>query len=222
MMKPRSAPVASMAESITSTSTSSSTRDEPESAQPIEQRRQRPEIDDARRVARMRLGASSARKIISRAAAASQANLVAMAQRPLGDLLVVDERAASRPAILQHEPSVVQPDDFGVLARHVGADRPQIALALAADAKHRLVDDDDAPAERIVDLEPRESFGAVVSGMVNGFRLEHADFEEEAGEVVDASLVRDLSVAHGADEDGGEAEAPACRRHAHEAAGIRA
>ncbi len=88
-------------------------------------------------------------------AAAAEANPVAMPQRPLGDLLVVDERAASRPAILQHEPPVVQAHDFGMLARHIGADSAQIALALAADAEHRLVDDDDPPAEGIVDLETR-------------------------------------------------------------------
>ena len=104
-------------------------------------------------------------------AAAAEANLVAMAQRPLSDLLVVDERAASRPAILQHEPPVVEPHDFGVLARHVGADRAQIALALAADAEHRLVDDDDPPAERIVDLETRSVRGDGVRHGQMGFAL---------------------------------------------------
>ena len=123
MMNPRSAPVASMAESITSTSTSSSTRDEPRLAEPIEQRRQRAKVDDPGRVAGMRVGRVVREENQLGTAAAAQADPVAMAQRPLGDLLVVDERAASRPAILQHEPPVVEPHDFGVLARHVGADR---------------------------------------------------------------------------------------------------
>ena len=97
-----------------------------------------------------------------RTAAAAQANPVAVPQRPLGDLLVVHERAGSRPAILQHEPPVVEAHDLGMLARHIGADRAQIALALAADAEHRLVDDDDPPAERIVDLETGNVRGAGV------------------------------------------------------------
>jgi hypothetical protein len=45
-----------------------------------------------------------------------------------------------------------------VFARHVGAERTKIAFALASDAEHRLVDDDNAAAERVVDLKPR-SFG---------------------------------------------------------------
>jgi hypothetical protein len=80
-------------------------------------------------------------------AAAAQPDSVAMPQRPFGDLLVVDERAASRSSIPQHEPPVVLSHDLGMLSRHIGAGRPQMAIALAADAEHRLVDDDGPPAE---------------------------------------------------------------------------
>ena len=44
MMKPRSAPVTSIAESSTSASTSSSTRPDPSAAQPFEQRRHLPQL----------------------------------------------------------------------------------------------------------------------------------------------------------------------------------
>ena len=140
-------------------------------AEPIEQGRQRAKVDDAGRVADMRIGRIVREKNQLGAAAAAEANLVAMAQRPLGNLLVVDERAASRPAILQHEPPVFEPHDFGVLARNVGADRAQIALALAADAEDRFVDDDDAAAERILDLEARNFRGDGVRHGQMGFAL---------------------------------------------------
>src|SRR5262245_25379241 len=92
-----------------------------------------------------------------------------MTERPLGDLLIVDERAASRAAILQHERTVIEAYDFGVLARHVGADRAEIALALAPDAEHGFVDDDNAAAERIVNLEPRDLHGECVRRSQLGF-----------------------------------------------------
>ena len=119
------------------------------------------------------------------AAASAEPDLVAMPQRPLGDLLVVDERAAARPAILQHEPAVFELNDLGVLARHVGADRAQIALALAADAEDRLVDDDDTAAERIVDLKAR-TFRRGCPTWSDWLRLEYADFDKEPGEIVHA------------------------------------
>ncbi len=155
MMNPRSAPVASMAESITSASTSSSTRADPRPRKPIEQRRDRPEIDDARHMTRSRIGRVVGEEDQLGAAAPAQPDLVAVPQRPLGHLLVVDERAAARPSILQDEAAIVLPDDLGVLARNVDADRAQIALAPAADAEDRLVDDDDPRTERVVDLQAR-------------------------------------------------------------------
>ena len=82
-----------------------------------------------------------------------------MLQRPFGHLLVVHERAVSRAAIFQHVCAVFAQRNLRVLARYVHAGRPQVALAFAADAKHRLVDDDDAAAERVVDLEARRLVG---------------------------------------------------------------
>ena len=49
MMKPRSAALSSMAESMTSASTSSSTRDEPSARKPFEQRRHLPQFAAGRR-----------------------------------------------------------------------------------------------------------------------------------------------------------------------------
>ncbi len=83
-----------------------------------------------------------------------------MPQRTLGDLFVVDKRAATRPAISQDESAIFELDNFSVLARHVRAERAEIAFALAADAEDRLVDHDDAPAKWIVDLKPGDFRGS--------------------------------------------------------------
>jgi len=71
----------------------------------------------------------------------------------LSSAVVIDERAASRPAVSEQEDPVFEADDLGVLARHVIAGRSQIALALAADPEHDLVDDDDPGTKRVVHLE---------------------------------------------------------------------
>ena len=143
----------------------------PRRAQPaeaIEERRERPKIDDPRGVALVRLGRLVDEKGHLHAAATAQSNPVAMAERPFGNLFVVDERAAPRPAILQHEAAVVVANDLGMLARHVRADGPQIALALPSDPEHRLVDDDDARTERIIQLESRNSGGGGGGGVRHG------------------------------------------------------
>ena len=108
-------------------------------------------------MAQPRVGARVGEKHQFGAAAATEADAVPMPQRPLGHLLVVHERAVARAAVLQQERAVVVAHDLRMLARHVDADRPQIALALPADAEDRLVDEDDPRAERIVHLKARRS-----------------------------------------------------------------
>src|SRR5206468_8197560 len=88
-------------------------------------------------------------------AAPAQADAVAMLQRPLGDLFVVNEGAVARAAILQHVLAVVAQRNLGVLAGDIHAVRAQIALALPPDAENRLVDDDHTAAAGVVDLETR-------------------------------------------------------------------
>ena len=91
-----------------------------QSPQSIEQRRQRPEVDDARGVTGVGVGRVVEQEDHLDAATAAEPDRVAMTERPFRDLIAVDERAAARAAILQYERSI-DLDDFGVLARHIGA-----------------------------------------------------------------------------------------------------
>ena len=95
----------------------------PEAAQPIEQRRQWPEVDHIRAMAGTRVGLIVREKHHLGAAVVPQPDSVSMLQRPLGHLFAVHEGSTARSAISQHETSVIQADDLGVLARHVGAAR---------------------------------------------------------------------------------------------------
>src|SRR5687768_5801467 len=61
-----------------------------------------------------------------------------------------------------------------------------------------------------------------VRGSLEGLRFQQPDLDEHAGEVVDATFVRDLSVAQPVDEDHGHVHGASRGRHAHEATGIGA
>ena len=65
-------------------------------------------------------------------------------------LLAVDEGAEPRLLVADDAGAVLE-RDLGVDARDVGAGQPQIGLAAAADREQRLVDGDDAAAERVGD-----------------------------------------------------------------------
>ena len=67
--------------------------------------------------------------------------------------LAVDERAEPRLLVADRAGAVLE-RDLRVDAGDVGAGQPQIGLAPAADGKQRLVDGDDAPAERVGDDQP--------------------------------------------------------------------
>jgi len=75
-------------------------------------------------------------------------------QGPFGHLLVVHKRATARPAVPEQKPAIFELNNFGVLARNIGAERTEVAFALAADAENGFIDDDNAAAERVVDLKP--------------------------------------------------------------------
>ncbi len=88
------------------------------------------------------------------AAGAAELHPVAVRQLMLGDRLAVDVSAIAGSLVLQ-DPVAILLDDLGMLARHVAADQPQVALGAAADAQQLLVDGDDALAEAVVYFEAR-------------------------------------------------------------------
>ena len=83
---------------------------------------------------------------------AAETNAVAVLQRPLGDLLAVDERAIARAAIAQREAAVLL-NNLGMFARDVGADDLQIGGRAPADQKQRAIEHDDASSLRVADVE---------------------------------------------------------------------
>ena len=154
MMKPRSAPVTSIAASSTSASTSSSTRPEPSARRPSSSaaswRRSLTALACDRSVC---AGRVAGQEHDVGAAGAAELDAIAVRQLVLGDRLAVDEGAVAR-ALVAQDPVAVLLDDLGVLARHVAADQAEVALGAAADAQQRLVDRDDALAEAVVYFEP--------------------------------------------------------------------
>ena len=105
MMKPRSAPVTSIAESSTSASTSSSTRPEPSARSPSSSAGNLAQVADGgrRRPRSTGGGAVGQEEDHLGAAAAAEPDAVAVRERALGDRLAVDERAVARAAVAQHE-----------------------------------------------------------------------------------------------------------------------
>ena len=153
MMKPRSAPLTSIAESSTSDSTSSSTRPEPSARSPSSSAAICRRSPIAVVVARSTGGGESARrKTISAPPRAAETDAIAVREGPLGDLLAVDVGAVARVAVAEHE-MVVLERDLGVVARHLAAGQPQIVGLAAADLELRLGDRDDAPSERVGHFE---------------------------------------------------------------------
>ena len=164
MMKPRSAPVTSSAESSTSTSTSSSTRPDPtarsaSSSVAIWRRSPTAAADAA---------VASAGRLIDQeneigAVQPADVDAIAMLEHALGDRFAVDECAASRSPIPEREP-VALPLDFGMIARDVGTVEVQIVAAAAPDDEQVLLDGDGPRAERVGDFESgaghAEAFGA--------------------------------------------------------------
>ena len=103
MMKPRSAPLTSIAESSTSDSTSSSTRPEPSARRPSSSAaicRRSPIAVVVGDLSDVRLGVGEQEHHLG-AAAAAEPDAVAVDERLLGDLLAVDVGAVARVAILE-------------------------------------------------------------------------------------------------------------------------
>ena len=100
---------------------------------------------------------SSARNTISTLSLCPRRMVSPCSERPLGDLLAVDERAVARGAVAQQIASAVVADDLGVLARDVGADELQIGGRAPPDEEHGAVEPDDAAALAVSNLEA--SFG---------------------------------------------------------------
>ena len=154
MMKPRSAPATSIAASSTSASTSSSTRPEPSARRPSSSaaswRRSLTALACDRSVCG---GAVAGQEHHVGAAGAAELHPIAVRQLVLGDRLAVDVGAVAR-ALVAQDPVAVLLDDLGVLARHVAADQPQIALGAAADAEQRLCRWGRCAAEAVVDFQP--------------------------------------------------------------------
>ena len=140
MMNPRSAPVTSMAESITSASTSSSTRADPRARRPSSR-----EATCRKSATAGVLGPEERAGIVQQedqfgAALHAEPDLVAVPEHALGDRLVVDKRSAAGSAVPKQPAAVVALLDLGMLAGNVDAAHAQIALGRPADSEQRLVE----------------------------------------------------------------------------------
>jgi hypothetical protein len=100
--------------------------------------------------------------------AVPQADGVAVQERPLGDLFVVDERAVARGAVAQQVAPVVVADDFGMLARHVGADELQIGGRAPSDQEDGTFEPNDAPALTVGYLKTPFSHRGIPPDSVTG------------------------------------------------------
>ena len=171
MMKPRSAPVTSMAESSTSVSTSSSTRPDPSARSPSEQAGHVPDLAGCRdRAALLRRRFVAEEEDDFRVVGLAQADAIAMHERVLGGPLAVDERAEARLAVAQAAHAVLG-DDFGVQAGHARALHADVGLAAAAERQRRLVDRDHPLTEGVGDQQPRSVGGVRVRVAHTGFAL---------------------------------------------------
>ena len=169
MMNPRSAPLTSIAESSTSDSTSSSTRPEPSARRPSRSaaiwRRSPIAVVVAFSIGRGTVGEEEHHL---GAAAAAEADAIAVHQRPLGDLLAVDVGAVAR-ALVADEELVVLGDDLGVVARDLAAGQPEIVGLAAADLEVPLRDRDDPAAQRVGDFQAGIGHGIRNYGTFQGF-----------------------------------------------------
>ena len=95
----------------------------------------------------------------------------------------VDEGAEPR-LLVADDAAAVLDGDLGVDARDVGARQAQIGLAAAADGEQRLVDVDDAPAERVGDHE---------TGSGSGVGHEERDYSHETRESTRKRCFVDIS-----------------------------
>ena len=151
MMKPRSAPVTSMAESSTIASTSSRTRPDPSARRFFEQGRHLAQL--ARR--RHRAFLHRRRLVVDEednlgVPGLPEPNLIAVRQHPFAVLFAVDEGAEPRLLVADDADAVLKAD-LGVDARDVGPRQPQVGFAPASDSEQRLVDVDNAAPERVGD-----------------------------------------------------------------------
>ena len=121
--------------------------------QAVEERRNLPEVDDRRGVRSVGVRGVVEQEHQLGAAAAPQADPIAVREHLLGDRLVVDERSAPRVAIAKQPAPAAVLFDLGMLARDVDADDLQLAFAAPADAEQGLVDRHDAPAQGVADLK---------------------------------------------------------------------
>ena len=163
MMKPRSAPVTSIAESSTSASTSSSTRPLPSARRPSSSAAICRRSPIAVVVALSCAGAVSASRKTSSAPPVRPSRMRSPCdERPLGDRLVVDVRAVARLLVADQEYAVGR-EDLGVIARDFAAGQPQIVGLPAADAEGVLLDRHDAAAQSVGDLEAGVRHGGSLS-----------------------------------------------------------
>ena len=75
-----------------------------------------------------------------------------MAERTLGDLLAIDERAIAR-SLIANDVRPIGDGYLRMVARDVAAGEAEIILAATADGEKRLVDRDDAATQPVVDFE---------------------------------------------------------------------
>src|SRR5207302_3762448 len=150
----------------------------PERAQPFEQRRHLSQLGRRRNRAaldRRRFAVDEEHDL--GVARLSEANLIAVREHFLARPVAVDVRAEARLLVADHVPAVLG-RNLGMHARDVGAGQAQIGLAAPADREQRLVDRDDASAERVGDHQTRRgSVGhegriiAVLECLVPRFKL---------------------------------------------------
>ena len=121
MMNPRSAHPTAIAESMTSRSTSSSTRAELKARKPFQQRRQLAKVPNHGGPA-VYLVTGGHQENDLRPATASKSNTVAVGQRLLLNLGIVDKGAVSGPAV-SDDIVVTISDDLRMVARHLALGR---------------------------------------------------------------------------------------------------
>ena len=154
MMKPRSAPVTSIAESSTIASTSSSTRPEPSARSP----------SSSAAICRSSLAADTA-LVSTDGASSSTKNTISVSPAwpsriwsPCASTFSLCfsplTKVPNRDCLSRMMQAPFSSADLGVDARDVGARQPQVGFAAASDREQRLVDVDDAAPERVGDDEP--------------------------------------------------------------------
>ena len=148
-----------------------------ERAQAFEQRRELAQVVDRAGVRSIGVrGPLAGEEHHVGAAGAAELDAIAVRQLVLGDRFAVDVGAIAGSLVFQ-DPVAVLLDDLGVLARHVTAHQPQVALGAAADAQQLFVDGDDALAEAVVYFEARVRRGhnrPIIAGLATSTSSEQA------------------------------------------------